>query len=70
MGNVQSKNRESMQPQSMEKRCLFRAEVLQEIAVLSNANNRGLQTVDEAAAADEAAGADEAAAADTATPVN
>ena len=64
VANTQSKNRENMKPESMEKRCLFRLEVLQEIAVFSNADNHGLQTVDEAAEADEAT------AADAATPVN
>ena len=53
--NVQTKNRGSMKPRSMESRCLFRGEVLQEIAALGNANNHGLQTVDEAAEDDEAA---------------
>ena len=42
-----------MQPKSLEKRCLFRAEVLQDIA--ESAGNNGLKTVDEAATEDEAA---------------
>jgi len=47
--NIQSKNRGSMGPASLEKRCLFRSEVLQEIAECAGeASNRGLQTVDEA----------------------
>ena len=49
--NVQSKNRGSMAPESLEKRCLFRSEVLQEIAECAGqaqASNHGLQTVDEA----------------------
>ena len=40
----------------MEKRCLFRAEVHQDIAECAgNMGNNGLMTVDEAAAEDEAA---------------
>ena len=55
VGIVQSNNRGKMQPKSAEKRCLFRAEVLQEIAEYAgNATNDGLKTVDEAAAVDEA----------------
>ena len=47
--NIQTKNRGSMQPGSLEKRCLFRSEVLQEIAECADeASNHGLQTVDEA----------------------
>ena len=52
--NIQSKNRGSMQPPSLEKRCLLRTEILQEIA--TGAKNHGLKTADEAAAEDEAAG--------------
>ena len=52
---IQSKNRGEMQPKSVEKRCLFRSEVMQEIAEWANGVNQGLQTVDEAAAEDEAA---------------
>ena len=52
--NIQSKNRGSMQPPSLEKRALLRTEILQEITTA--AENHGLQTVDEAAAEDEAAG--------------
>ena len=55
VGEVQSDNRGRMQPKSAEKRCLFKAEVLQEIAEYAgNATNNGLKTVDEAAAMDEA----------------
>ena len=44
-----------MQPKSAERRCLFQAEVLQEIAESAcKATNGGLKTVDEAAAEDEA----------------
>ena len=43
-----------MKPPSLEKRCLLRTEILQEIA--TGAENHGLETVDEAAAEDEAAG--------------
>ena len=44
-----------MQSKSAEKRCLFKADVLQEIAEYAgNATNNGLKTVDEAAAMDEA----------------
>ena len=53
--NIQSKNRGKVQPKSVEKRCLFRSEVMQEIAEWANGVNQGLQTVDEAAAEDEAA---------------
>ena len=52
--NIQSKNRGSMQPPSLEKRVLLRSEILQEITTA--AENLGLQTVDEAAAEDEATG--------------
>ena len=48
-------NRGRMQPPSLEKRCLLRTEILQEIA--AGAANHGLKTVDEAAAEDEATGA-------------
>ena len=55
VGEVQSDNRGRMQPKSAEKRCLFKAEVLQEIAEYAgNATDNGLKTVDEAAAMDEA----------------
>ena len=55
VGNVQSDNRGRMQPKSVENWCLFKAEVLQEIAEYAgNATNNGLKTVDEAAAMDEA----------------
>ena len=48
--NIQSKNRARMNPESLEKRCLFRSEILQDIASFAGAaNNYGLQTVDEAA---------------------
>jgi len=50
--NIQSKNRGRMQPKSVEKRCLFRSEVMQEIAEWANGVNQGLQTVNEAAAED------------------
>ena len=54
--NIQSKNRGKIQPESLEKRCLFRAEVLQEIAeTAGNAGNHSLQTVDEAATTVEVA---------------
>ena len=43
-----------MKPPSLEKRCLLRTEILQEIA--TGAVNHGLKTVDEAAAEDKAAG--------------
>ena len=68
--NVQTTNRGRLGPDSMEKRCLFRAEVLQEIAVLGDPNNHGLQTVDEAAEADGEMAAEEAAeeAAEPSTP--
>ena len=47
--NVQSKNRGSIQPGSLEKRCLFCSEVLQEIAECAGkATNHGLETVDDA----------------------
>ena len=56
--NVQSPNRGSMQPPSLEKRCLLRTEILQEIAAIAaGAENHGLKTVNEAAAQDEATGA-------------
>ena len=45
----------SMRPKSMKKRCLFRTELLQEIAECAKSVNDGLQTVDEAAAENEAA---------------
>ena len=55
VGNVQFDHRGRMQPKSAEKRCLFKAEVLQEIAEYAgNTTNDGLKTVDEAAAMDEA----------------
>ena len=57
VANIQSKNKGKMQPKSLEKRCLFRAEVLQDIA--ESAGNDGLRTVDEAAAEDDAAEAPE-----------
>ena len=47
MGNVQSNNWGSMQPESLKKRCLFRVEVLQDIAESAGSVNHGLQTVDE-----------------------
>ena len=48
VGNVQSDNRGRIQPKSAEKQCLFRAEVLQEIAQYAvNATNGGLKTVDD-----------------------
>ena len=50
---VQSKDRGSMQPKSVEKRCLFQAELLQEIAESAGKANHGLKTVDEAAAEDD-----------------
>ena len=47
--NVQSKNRGSIQPEFLEKRCLFCSEVLQEIVECANEIiHHGLQTVDEA----------------------
>ena len=53
--NVQSNNWGRMQPKSAEKRCLFKAGMLQEIAEYAgNATNDRLKTVDEAAAMDEA----------------
>ena len=55
VGEVQSDSRGRMQPKPAEKRCLFKAEVLQEIAEYAgNASNGGLKTVDEAATMDEA----------------
>ena len=55
MANFQSDNRGMMQPKSADKRRLFRAEVLQEIAEYAgNATNNGLKTVGEAVAMDEA----------------
>ena len=42
-----------MQPKSVEKRCLFRAELLKEIAECANGVNHGLKTADEVAAEDE-----------------
>ena len=48
VSNIQSNNRGSIQPESLEKRCLFRAEVLQGIAESADSVNHGLQTVDEA----------------------
>ena len=55
VGNVQSDNRGRMQLKSAEKRCLFRAEVLQEIAEYAgNVTNGGLKTVGEAAVMDKA----------------
>ena len=55
MDNVQSENQGRMQPKSAEKRCLFRAEVLKEIAEYAgNATNNRLKTVDEAATMGEA----------------
>ena len=48
--NIQSKNRGSMQPDSLGKRCLFRSEILQDIASFAGKeNNHGLLTVDDAA---------------------
>ena len=49
---VQSKDRGRMQPKSVERRCLFRAELLQEIAESASKANHGLKTVDEAATED------------------
>ena len=47
--HVQSKNRGKTNPGSLEKRCLFCSEVLQEIAeCTAQATNHGLQTVDDA----------------------
>ena len=55
VGYVQSDNRSRMRPKSAERRCLFRAEVLQEIADnAARVTNAGLETVDEAAAEDGA----------------
>ena len=51
VSNVQSNNRGSMQPESAEKRCLVRSEILQAIAESADGVNHGLQTADEAAAA-------------------
>ena len=45
--NIQSKNRGSMQPSSLEKRCIFRSELLQEIAECAEASNHGLMTINE-----------------------
>ena len=50
VSNVQSNNRGSMQPESAEKRCLMRSEILQDIAESADDINHGLQTVDKAAA--------------------
>ena len=50
---VQSKDQGRMQPQFAEKRCLFQAELLQEIAESAGKANHGLKTVDEAAAEDD-----------------
>jgi len=48
VGNVQSDNRGRIQPKSAENQCLFRAEVLQEIAQYAgNSTNDGLKTVDD-----------------------
>ena len=48
--NAQSKNRGSKQPRSVEKQCLFQAEVLQDIVESAGeAANHGLKTADEAA---------------------
>ena len=50
-GRAESKELKRMGPESLEKRCLFRSEVLQEIAECAGqaqASNHGLQTVDEA----------------------
>ena len=48
VGNVQSNNRGRIQPKSAEKRCLFRTEVLKEIAqYAANTTNNRLKTVDE-----------------------
>ena len=56
VANVQTKNKGPLQPKSMEKRCLFRAEVHQDIAECAgNMGNNGLMTVDEAPAEGEAA---------------
>ena len=53
--NVQSKKKGSMRPKSVEKRCLFQIELLQEIVECANSVKDSLQTVDKAAAKDEAA---------------
>ena len=56
MANAQGENRDSssMQPKYVEKRRLFRADVLQDtMKGAGNASNHGLKTVDEAAAEDE-----------------
>ena len=53
--NVQSNNWGRMQPKSAEKRCLFRMEMLREIAgYAGNVTNDGLKTVNKAATIDEA----------------
>ena len=53
--NVQSKKKGNMQPKSVDKWCLFRTELLQEIVECANSVNKGLQTVGEATAEDKAA---------------
>ena len=46
-----------MKPLSLEKRCLLRTEILQEIAAIAaGTENHRLKTVNKAAAEDEAAG--------------
>ena len=47
VSNIKSDNRGRIQPESLEKRCLFRVEVLQDIAESADSVNHGLQTVDE-----------------------
>ena len=47
VSNIQINNRGRIQPESLEKRCLFRAEVLQDITESADSVNHGLQTVDE-----------------------
>ena len=55
MSGVRSNNWERIQHKSAERRCLFRAEVFQEIVESTGkATNDGLKTVDEVAAEDEA----------------
>ena len=55
VANVQANKCGSTQPKSAEKRCLFRAEVLQEIAEYAgNVTNDRLKTANEAVAVDEA----------------
>ena len=57
VSNIQSNNRGRIQPESLEKRCLFRAKVLQDIVDSADNVNHGLQTVDEVGGNDRGSGA-------------